>query len=64
LRAGIASGDLALELLLPRRNILQHKTNPVRAFSTVYQKSRWTFTAGYLRNELLDLRPRRGPFLP
>jgi hypothetical protein len=55
LRAGFASRDLAFEFLLARENVLQRQTNAMRVCSTVYQKRGWRFTAGYLRNELLDL---------
>src|SRR5206468_7906042 len=59
LRAGFAPGNLALEFTLPRKNSLKRQANAMRVCSTVYQKRRWTFTPGYLRNELLDLWPRR-----
>jgi hypothetical protein len=64
LRAGFAPGDLEFEFLLSSKNILQRKTNAVRIFSAVYQKRRWTFTAGYLRNQLFNPWPRCRPFLP
>jgi hypothetical protein len=64
LRAGFPPGDLTLKVLLARRNIFQRQTNPLRPFSTVYQKRRWTFTTGDLGHKLLNLWPRRGPFLP
>jgi len=64
LRAGFAPRDLEFEFLLSSKNILQRKTNAVRIFSAVYQKRGRTFTPGYLRNELFNPWPRRGPFLP
>jgi hypothetical protein len=64
LRPGFAPRDLAFEFPLALKNVLQRKTNAVWIFSAVYQKRGWTFTADYLRNELLNLSPRRGPFLP
>src|SRR5438874_6497820 len=64
LRARFASRDLAFEFLLARKNRLKRQANAVRLWPTVYQKRRWPLTVGYLRNQLLDLWPRRGPFLP
>ena len=61
---GFAAGDLALKVPLARENGLERQANAMRICSTVYQKRRRTFAAGYLRNQLLDLWPRSGPFLP
>src|SRR5881398_4271043 len=55
LRAGLAPRDLPLEFLLVGENVLQRETDAVRACPTVYQKRGWSFTPGYLRNELLNL---------
>ena len=64
LRAGFAPCDLAIEFFLPGKNALQRKTNAFRFCSAIDQKSGRPFAAGYLRNELLNLWPRHGPFSP
>jgi hypothetical protein len=64
LRARFAPRDLEFEFLLSSKNILQRETNAVRISSAVYQKRGRTFTPGYLRNELFNPWPWRGPFLP